>query len=77
MGKIGFDGYQRRLDVFDYRARRNDVPRDMDELMEVSRKVELLEAAYWIRFILPARITGSNRTYHVSTDIGAGVSDRR
>jgi hypothetical protein len=36
-----FDGYSRRLDVFDYRAKRKDVPHDVDRLLELARDIEL------------------------------------
>lgn len=33
--------YARRLDVFEYRARLGDVPRDVAQLLELARDIEL------------------------------------
>ena len=41
MGNFTFEGYVRRLDQFDYRTRRHDVPHDVVELLELSRDIEL------------------------------------
>lgn len=41
MGRIDFEGYRRRVDAFDYRAKRRDVPHDMAELLALSRDIEL------------------------------------
>jgi hypothetical protein len=38
---IDFDGYRRRIDAFDYRARRHDLPHDVVELLALSRDIEL------------------------------------
>lgn len=40
MAEIDFGGYQRRLDVWDYRGRRRDVPHDVAELLELAREIE-------------------------------------
>ena len=38
---MDFDAYKRRVDAFDYRAKRHDVPHDVAELLELSRDIEL------------------------------------
>lgn len=41
MGQVDWAGYRRRLDAFEYRAKRQDVPRDVGELLELVREIEL------------------------------------
>lgn len=36
-----FEGYRRRLDGFEYRAKRRDVPKDVAVLLELARDIEL------------------------------------
>lgn len=36
-----FAGYQRRLDVFDYRGKHRDLPRDIGNLLALARDIEL------------------------------------
>jgi hypothetical protein len=38
---VDFRGYQRRLDVFDYRSKRRDLPHDVVELLALSQAIEL------------------------------------
>ena len=43
VGRIDFEGYRRRLDGFEYRGKRHDVPRDVARLLELARAIELEE----------------------------------
>lgn len=43
MGKIDFAGYRRRIDAWEYRSKRRDVPRDATELLELVREIELID----------------------------------
>lgn len=43
MGKVDWAGYRRRLDAFDYRAKRRDMPHDVTELLELVREIELFD----------------------------------
>lgn len=38
-----FDGYRRRVDAWEYRSKRRDMPRDADRLLELARDIELEE----------------------------------
>lgn len=38
-----FGGYKRRLDAYEYRARRHDVPHDVAALLALARDIELEE----------------------------------
>lgn len=38
-----FDGYRRRVDAWEYRAKRRDIPRDAAHLLELARDIELEE----------------------------------
>jgi hypothetical protein len=38
-----FAGYRRRLDCFEYRAKRRDVPRDIDQLLALTAELEALD----------------------------------
>lgn len=42
-GEITFDGYMRRLDGWDYRKRRRDLPRDIDQLLSIVLEQEKSE----------------------------------
>jgi hypothetical protein len=44
MGRqIDFEGYRRRLDGWDYHAKRHDVPRDMVALRALSDEIDFLQ----------------------------------
>ena len=43
MPLIDWRGYRRRLDCFEYRPRQRDLPRDVVELMELAREIELTD----------------------------------
>ncbi len=43
LAKVDFRGYCRRLDGFEYRAKRLDVPRDSARLLELAQVIELEE----------------------------------
>lgn len=43
MVRVDFAGYRRRLDVFEYRAKRRDVPRDIEQLLALTRELEALD----------------------------------
>ncbi len=36
-----FEGYRRRVDAWEYRSKRRDVPRDAARLLELVRDIEL------------------------------------
>lgn len=38
-----FGGYKRRLDAYEYQAKRRDVPHDVASLLELARDIELEE----------------------------------
>jgi hypothetical protein len=38
---VEFEAYMRRVDGFDYRAKRRDMPQDIAELLELAREIEL------------------------------------
>lgn len=41
LGNFDFEGYKRRVDGWEYRAKRRDVPRDVARLLELARAIEL------------------------------------
>lgn len=43
LGRYDFRGYVRRLDGWEYRAKRLDMPRDSAALLELARDIELEE----------------------------------
>ncbi len=43
LARFDFDQYRRRVDGFEYRAKRRDVPRDVALLLELARDIELEE----------------------------------
>lgn len=43
LGRYDFQGYKRRLDAWEYRAKRRDMPRDVGTLLELARDIELEE----------------------------------
>ena len=40
MGRLSFEQYRRRLDCWEYRAKRRDVPQDLALLLELNREIE-------------------------------------
>lgn len=36
-----FNGYKRRLDVFDFHGKHRDLPRDIERLLALARDIEL------------------------------------
>lgn len=36
-----FEGYRRRVDAWEYRSKRRDIPRDAERLLELARDIEL------------------------------------
>jgi hypothetical protein len=43
VGQMGFEGYQWFCADFAYKARRDDLPHDLAELLELSREIELMD----------------------------------
>lgn len=43
LARFDFDQYRRRVDGFEFRARRRDMPRDVALLLELARDIELEE----------------------------------
>jgi hypothetical protein len=41
MREVSFDGYRRRVDAFDYQAKRRDVPHDVSVLLELADRIDL------------------------------------
>ncbi len=43
MGQVDYEGYRRRVSDFAFKAKRRDVPRDVERLLELVREVELVD----------------------------------